>query len=271
VLIRGRQRLESRLHSRGFSRETCLATGAMARPLLQKLSPPIIERTVQLVLKWHTFCMPVDGTGASTIHSLAQGVITSMFWNSIKAATIPALVATCLVGSVVLGQQGQAPGARPGGPASTASHPPAKKMTKNDPALRARLTEHIRDMLTRKYDLELPKDVSLEQFLKTIRQVTIDSDANSPENFHGIPIYVDPEGLDYAGMTLQSRLTVEPGKTTLLNTLEKSLKSVKLWYEVGDGFLKIDSRVGIVESRLKRVEDKLDRVIKALEHKEKLR
>ncbi|MGC8643803.1 MAG: hypothetical protein ACP5XB_28415 [Isosphaeraceae bacterium] len=263
--------LEARQRARGFSLETCFASSALGWRLPRKVPLLIIEKTVQLVLKWHTVCTSVVGIGSPTIPALAQGVITTMFWNSVKLATIPALVATCVVGSVVLGQQGQAPVTGPGGPGRAASRAEAKKVAWNDPAWRARLTVHVRELLTRQYDLGLPNDSSLEQFLKAIRKVTIDSDANSPESFHGIPIYVNPDGLKYVGMTLQSQVNVDPGKRILAETLEKTLKSVKLWYEIDDGFLKIDAREGIIESRLKRVEDKLDRLIKAVEAQAKRR
>lgn len=270
-LHRGRKRLESRLRAQGFSLECCLPPGASARPLLQQLAPSIVRATVQLGVKWQTLGSLAGQTGSSSVLLLAQGVITSMIWNSIKLAAIPALMAACVAGSVVLGQQGNAPGTQRLGPSSAATKASAKKGAPDVAAKRVRLTGHIRELLTRKYDLGLPKDPSLEQFLKSIRQVTVESDKSSAEDFHGIPIYLDPDGLRYVGMTPESRLAVDPGERTLATTLQDSLKAVKLWYEVEDGFLRIDSRVGIVASRLQRVEDKVDRLIKAIEAREKLR
>ena len=75
--------------------------------------------------------------------------------------------------------------------------------------------------------------------------------------------------LEYAGMTLQSRVIIEPGDKSLANLLQQALKSAKLGYDIRDGFLVIDSRMGLVESRLQRVEEKLDRIVKSLEKDEK--
>ena len=75
---------------------------------------------------------------------------------------------------------------------------------------------------------------------------------------------MNPVGLEDASKTLASEVVVEPGGT-LSDVLQRALKALNLWYDVQEGFLVIDSRLGIVESRLIRVEEKLDRVMNALE------
>jgi hypothetical protein len=115
--------------------------------------------------------------------------------------------------------------------------------------------EHIRELLARKYDLDIAVAASLEQFLKAVKKATTDKD--DP----GIPIYVNPVGLEDAGHNMESGVRFERG-STLGETLQKSLKPLHLDFDVQEGMLVIDSRLGIVESGLQRVEDKLDRLIK---------
>jgi hypothetical protein len=121
-------------------------------------------------------------------------------------------------------------------------------------------TDHIRELLARKYDLPFPQGVSLEQFLKAVKSST------SSKNDPGIPIYVSPLGLQQAGQTLESIVVVEPGMP-LAVVLERALNVLNLGYDVHDEFLTIDSRLGVVESKLMRLEEKLDRVVNALENK----
>lgn len=115
-------------------------------------------------------------------------------------------------------------------------------------------TEHIRNLVARKYDLAVNNATTLELFLKAVKAAT------SGKNDAGIPIYVSPEGIQEAGKTLSSDATYEPGDT-LADTLQKTLRPLGLSYDIRDGLLVIDSRLAVVESGLQRVEDKLDRLI----------
>jgi RNA polymerase sigma factor (sigma-70 family) len=263
-LHRGRIRLAKRLRSRGLDLETLLPLSRATGWLLPTVSPALLESTLQLCLKWLTLDALVISPGASSVLLLAQGVIRTMIWHHTKIATIPLIVAACALGSVVLGQPGQVPGlAQQREDSKTKGQ--EKKQELTDAERRARKSEHIRDLLSHRYDLGLQKEVSLERFLKTVKQAT------STKDDPGIPIYVNPDGLEYAGMKLNSNVPVEAGEKTLADHLQYALKGAKLWYEVEDGLLKIDSRLGLVETRLGRVEEKLDRIIKLVEGKEKLR
>ena len=117
-------------------------------------------------------------------------------------------------------------------------------------------TEHIRELLARKSELDFPNGVPLKQFLKAIKSATATKD--DP----GISIYVNPVGMQEANRTLESLVDAVPGNT-LANVLEQAVLGVQLGYELRDGFLCIDS-LGIVESKL---EEKLDRLMNALESK----
>ena len=108
---------------------------------------------------------------------------------------MPALLAVGFLNTLVLGQQGHAPQGQ--------SHQPDAK--------RASLSQHIHEVLAKKYDLGLPDDASLETFLKSIKKSTANLEKNDP----GIPIYVSPEGLEYVGMTLESHVILDPAAKNL--------------------------------------------------------
>jgi hypothetical protein len=121
----------------------------------------------------------------------------------------------------------------------------------------------IRSWLSRKLDLDFPQGVSLNEFLKRIKAATrSDTDA-------GIPIYVNPRGLQEAQITLDSKVYVNKGEA-LGKTLRFVLNSTGLSYGVKDGFLSIDSRIGILEARLDEVDRKLDRILSALDRRNPL-
>jgi len=298
-LHRGRQRLEARLRARGLSVGAILPLGTPATRLLTPVSHALVEATVQLASKWFTVGALVIGAGSPTIHLLAQGVIRTMVWHSIKIAAIPVVVAASVLGTAVLAQQGRDARLAPGGsipqvaPSKGSEQLPSPDTKQSgelklkrdydqeklweerikeqiriallsDEALKQqqlqKKTEHIRELLARKSDLAFPKGISLEQFLKTVKSTT------SSKNDPGIPIYVDPLGLQQSGQTLESIVVVEPGRP-LAVVLERALIVLNLGYDVHEGFLTISSRLGIVESKLMRVEEKLDRVMNALENK----
>ncbi len=294
-LHRARQRLEARLRARGIARDAILPLGPRATPLLATASPALVEGTVQLVSRWSALGRLVVAAGSPTVQVLAQGVLTSMFCNSFKTAVVPALLAASVLGTAVLAQQdrtgGQAVG-RPGrestssGGSSEVPPPTEKKQPGGvdlktiqervikDAANRLRFaaaalnrqeldrkTAHIHELLARKSDLAFPKGVTLLQFLKAVKLSTTSKD--DP----GIPIYVNPIGMQEADKTLESLVVIDvnPGQHTLADVLQLALRIINLGYDVHDGFLCIDSRLGSVESRMTRVEEKLDRIMNALE------
>jgi len=121
-------------------------------------------------------------------------------------------------------------------------------------------TELIRERLTRKFEATPTRQSPFGDFLKAIKKASLGP------NDAGIPVHVNPIGLEDAGQTMESVVTVEPGGT-LGETLQKALKPLHLWYDIQGGMLVIDSRLGIVESGLQRVEDKLDRLINRMKAK----
>ena len=85
-------------------------------------------------------------------------------------------------------------------------------------------------------------ETPLEDVLKYIRQATV-----SPNSATGVPIYVDPKGLNEAKAALQSPITLNLEGVPLKTTLRLMLKQIGLAYCVRDGVLIISSIQGINE------------------------
>jgi hypothetical protein len=286
-LHRGRRRLAARLRARGVSLSCSLPPGEAATRAPSRVSPPLVDATVHLCLRWSAIGNLIVGAAPPSIHFLAQGVIRTMFWNTVKVAAIPALFTAGVLGTAVLAQQGRSAGdqltshASQGIPKQESGPQPAsptrdiraidrerKRQTKEQAIqtfkgeLMISLDEksaHIRDLLARRYDLDLPpKAISLEEFLKAVKKAT------AKEGDPGIPIYVNPRGLQEAQITMESKVIVSEVQT-LGETLRYVLRSTGLSYSVRDGLLMIDSRIGVVEGRLDDLDRKLDRILKAVE------
>jgi RNA polymerase sigma factor (sigma-70 family) len=263
-LHRGRQRLEARLRARGFSSTDALVlVGWEAGPALH---PALVDSTVLLAQRFSAVGGLVTAAVTPSVLSLVQGVVHAMFWNPLKVAVFSALVAAGVLGTAVLARQGQsgseAPAKqKPAHSADNAASPAPTPISKQtEKASIDRKNEPIRFWLSEKLDLDHPTGISLQVFLKEIKKATTTKD-NS-----GIPIYVNPRGQQDAQITTDSKVFVTKG-TALGETLRYVLNSIGLSYILNDGFLMIDSRTGILESRLDEVDRKLDRIINALERR----
>jgi hypothetical protein len=90
--------------------------------------------------------------------------------------------------------------------------------------------------------MSFANETPLEDILKYIKQAT-----TSKEDPAGIPIYVDPKGLQDAEATLNSTIAVDLDGVPLKTTLRLVLKQLGLAYCVRDGVLIISSVQGINE------------------------
>ena len=88
-------------------------------------------------------------------------------------------------------------------------------------------------------------DTPLEDVLKYIKQATTGSQGNPSSP--GIPIYVDPKGLQEADKQLSSPVVMELEGVPLKTSLRLILKQLDLAYCVRDGVLIISSVQGISE------------------------
>jgi hypothetical protein len=97
-------------------------------------------------------------------------------------------------------------------------------------------TKVIRDELQEKIDLTFEK-TSLDDVLKHIKKAT-----SRGQDGKGIPIYVDPVGLQEAEKTLTTPISFTAKGEPLESSLERLLRSIDLTYVVKDGFLMVTSR-----------------------------
>jgi hypothetical protein len=97
-------------------------------------------------------------------------------------------------------------------------------------------TKVILDKLEEKIDLTFEK-TSLEMVLKHIKKAT-----SQGQDGKGIPIYVDPLGLQEAEKTLTTPISFTAKGEPLKSSFERLLRSIDLTYVVKDGFLMVTSR-----------------------------
>lgn len=92
----------------------------------------------------------------------------------------------------------------------------------------------IERALAKPLSMPFANETSLEEVLKYIRGAT--ASAELPD---GIPIYVDPVGLQEEGRTMASQVTVNLEGVPLKHSLILLLKQLGLTYTVKDGFLMV--------------------------------
>jgi len=99
-------------------------------------------------------------------------------------------------------------------------------------------TKAILAKLNERISMNFGNDTPLDDVVKYIQQSTQDEAAGLPT---GIPIYVDPQGLQDADKTLASTVSIALEGIPLKTTLRLLLKQLNLTYTVKDGLLTITS------------------------------
>jgi hypothetical protein len=233
-----------------------------------------------------------------SIATLADGVTDMMMLQTFKTSTVGLLFGASLLGTVVLAQQStrrandRASGNQmivlgqfvPLGPQrersqtpqpkefikrkaieeSPIANDPAKPVDDNTKAAQIEFkTRQIRDRLNQTIEFD-GTEFELHELLKTIKKSTTDS------TFTGIPIYVDPIGLQEVEKSLTTKVTVLK-RASIKEALSFALRQVRLSYIVNDGFLMISSREDITQRRLDDLDQKLERVLRILERLEKVK
>jgi RNA polymerase sigma factor (sigma-70 family) len=278
-LYRARRQLASRLRGRGITTGLFAVASEPVGFTLRPLPLSLAESTVQFAVRWSsvTGLLPADLIPTAII-GLAEGVLKTMLFQSLKLSAIVVLIAAGALGTVVVAQQGTT-GAGGGGAAPTAK-PAANAAEKPNPRHEQERASYIvnpvRDhvvfdeknqqiekQLDLLIDAEFPRGVRLDEFLKFIKQET--SKARPP----GIPIYVSPRGVWETQKQANPVVHVELKQQSIRQILVQALMREGLSFAVQDGFLMIDSRTGILEIQVKEIDQKLDRVLKILERLEK--
>jgi RNA polymerase sigma factor (sigma-70 family) len=249
-LARGRERLKRRLTSRGLS---SLPGFFRAMPS-SEVSPALIDATVRAATDVAAGRTAISAVVPSTAASLANGVLRTMTvirWKMVAtlAMTLGVLGAGAAVVAQSAGEARKAAEAKPKG-ADPAPRPADEK------------DRVIQRQLAKRLAFDLPDGATLENLLKYIRLNTKDEAMDLPQ---GIPIYVDPVALQQADVSLVSPVNVLYKGSTVKHTLTQALGEFRLAFDVQDGLLSIVSPTAALERRLERVEDKLDRVLQALE------
>jgi hypothetical protein len=97
-------------------------------------------------------------------------------------------------------------------------------------------TKQILAKLEEPLSMSFANETPLDDILKYIKQAT------TTPSFSGIPIYVDPIGLQEAEKSLSSTVSIDLDGVPLKTTLKLLLKQLGLTYTVKDGFLMITSK-----------------------------
>jgi hypothetical protein len=100
-------------------------------------------------------------------------------------------------------------------------------------------THAILAHLAKPIPIHFPHETPLEDVLKSIKAATAGPDD------HGIPIYVDPVGLQEAEKTMLSPVTLDLEGVPLRTSLRLLLKQLGLVYTVHDGLLTITSEESV--------------------------
>jgi hypothetical protein len=274
-LHRARKRLASRLKRRGI-----LTTAAMR--LFESLGVPppavphgLFESTVQLASRWASVrgLLAAQCVVPDSVVSLAQGVIRTMLFQSVTSASVPALLVAGLLGTLVAAQQGVKPGAAPAARPTSAPSAVAQNQPRPAPQqperpdsraleLRSRqILEHLNEPIA----MMFPNETPLDDVLKYIKAAT------TTPTFPGIPIYVDPVGLQEAHASIRSTVQIDIEHQPLKRTLRTILSKLELDYTVKGGFLLISSRSRILYERVEEIDSKLDRLLEAIDRLERSR
>lgn len=95
-----------------------------------------------------------------------------------------------------------------------------------------------REAMDRAITLHVPKEAGLEGLLKAVRQATV-----ARRMPGGLPIYVDPVGLQEAKLTMSSPLAADIDVTGVptKSILERALKPLRLGVVLREGLLEVTS------------------------------
>ncbi len=250
-LARAREILRDRLTRRGFEPMSGVVLAANSLDLRGILDRVLIDRVVGTSVRMaagHS----VAQAASQSITSLAQGALNSMFYR--KLATV--LLVACASGiavtttAVMARQEKKASPAPGGGPFEStkavlkkAGAPPESKqktrvifnLPTHHPAEQDPRTRQVLEKLEEPIAMSFAHETPLDDVLKYIKQAT------ATPTFHGIPIYVDPIGLQEAERSLNSTVQIDLEGVPLRRTLQLVLTQIGLMYFVEDGILVITS------------------------------
>ena len=234
-LSRARDLLKGRLERRGVAPSGWMVLVRGSRFAVPR---PLVELTMRAVEASRT-----AGVVPAAVATMAAGSFSTMFFNKVKAAGVAVLVLG--TGAAVMAYQGMSPAkVMPQSPARALAATPTPEVTDwiagwpeltaqpdNDPRTRAILAA-----LETPLSMNFSNDTPISDALKYIKEAT--KGAGLPS---GIPIYVDPVGLQNADKTMADTVTMVLEDTPLKHTLRLMLGQLSLRYMVKDGLLVVTS------------------------------
>ena len=264
-LARARDLLRSRLTRRGFS-PSAGVVGIMASPDLKSiLDRSLVERTVDASARLAAG-QSVAHVVSQSVTSLVEGALAAMFVSKIKWAVLVAVsTGFAFTSAVVLGRQAASEKTVPraeGGAAlqtgkafmkkeivgvrerpapayakSVAAGPrSARGLVESEPARDTDpRSRQIIEKLDEPISMSFANETPLDDFLKYIKQAT------TTPTYNGIPIYIDPVGLQEAERSITSTIQIDLEGVPLRRTLQLALTQLGLAYFVEDGILVITS------------------------------
>jgi RNA polymerase sigma factor (sigma-70 family) len=267
-LYRARKQLAARLRGRGIALP---AVGPAFGPVpfeLAVLPSSLVQTTVQYSIRLRALNGLIAGATVvpGSISALAEGVIKSMIFQACKLHAVGVLCAAGLLATVALAQQGKT-SARGGlsNPVRDAITTPQDRPSETIPKNANRESrdveqkqQAVQQQLSLIIDADFRDGVTLEEFLKYIKQVT--TKAKPP----GLPIYVDPVGLQEAEKSMSSKLIIDLKQRPVSVVLRSALRSVGLAGRAKDGFYMIESEEQSVVERLDEIDGKLARIFESL-------
>jgi RNA polymerase sigma factor (sigma-70 family) len=264
-LARARELLRSRLSRRGFSPSSGVLAVISSPDLKLILDRALVERTVEASAKLAAG-QSVAQVVSESITSQIEGALAAMFVNKMKWALLVAVATgVAFTSAAVLGRQAIPTGAHPrvnGVIESQPGDPAVQKPIVGEPgepqpayaksvttggrsALMLSSTEAVQDndprtlkiyeQLNEPISMSFANETPLDDVLKYIKQAT-----TSPK-YNGIPIYVDPIGLQNAERSMNSTVQIDLEGVPLRRTLQLILTQLGMAYFVQDGILVITS------------------------------
>ncbi len=273
-LARARELLRSRLTRRGFSPAAGgfgIISSADLKSILDRM---LIERTVDASARLAAG-QSITHVVSQSVTSLVEGALASMFANKIKWALLVAVTTgAAFTSAAVLGRQPthsepepqvkgsielpkQKSAGKDGLTVVPIEHPPATAKAgplghrygiastgsetgrASDPRSR-KIIEKLEEPISMSFANETP----LDDILKYVKQAT------TTPTYSGIPIYVDPIGLQEAERSLQSTIQIDLEGVPLRRTLQLALAQIGLVYFVEDGILVVTSEESEAQSHL---------------------
>ena len=254
-LSRARDLLKGRLSRRGLAPSGMIALARGARVAVPK---PLMEVTMRVAMASRS-----GGMVPPTVASLAAGSLTTMLMNKLKAAVVVALLLG--TGAAVMAYQFGGMGTVSGtqvkvsGPQVKPAPSEPARANQPGPSIKAGSRGRVDRRLARPHQPARPRpqdqgdpggagaaahhEIHVRHASRRCQEVHPGGDQGEPGLPGGIPIYVDPIGLQDSDKTMASTVVIDLDGIPLKTTLRLLLKQLSLEYVVKDGLMTITSGV----------------------------